>query len=310
MSAETAFARVTVGGVPLHACTEEQVVAAVREALDRGSGGRILTPNVDILRQARADATIRDYLADATFVVADGMPLVWASRLARTPLPERVAGSSLVWSLAAGLGRDERSVYLLGGEPAAPPAPRQAPRQGSRQTVAEASYRAAYAAGAADVRAMFGPLTDASPETPRPADGAWRAAEHLTAASPGLRIAGCHSPAYGFDRDAAGFAATCRAIVESKPDLVYVGLGFPKQERVISRLRAELPFTWFLGCGAAVNFIAGDRARAPRWMQRTGLEWAHRLASEPRRLARRYVRHDAPYAMRLLASSCAQRLRG
>ena len=231
MSAETAFARVTVGGIPLHACTEEQVVTAVRVALDRGAGGRILTPNVDILRQARTDPAVRDYLADATLVVADGMPLVWASRLARTPLPERVAGSSLVWSLAAGLARDDRSVYVLGGEPAAPPAaaaaPAPAPRQAPRPAAQEASYRAAYAAGVADVHSMFGPLAGASPETPRPADGAWRAAEQLAGASPGLRIAGCHSPAYGFDRDAGGLDATCRAIVESKPDLVYVGLAEP-----------------------------------------------------------------------------------
>jgi N-acetylglucosaminyldiphosphoundecaprenol N-acetyl-beta-D-mannosaminyltransferase len=116
-----------------------------------------------------------------------------------------------------------------------------------------------------------------------------------------------HSPAYGFDRDPDAVAEVCRRVVEAKPDLVYVGLGFPKQERLISRLRADLPFTWFLGCGAAINFVAGDRVRAPRWMQRTGLEWVHRLAGEPGRLAGRYLRHDAPYAVRLLATSWAAR---
>ena len=64
-----------------------------------------------------------------------------------------------------------------------------------------------------------------------------------------------------------------------------------------------------IGCGAAVNFVAGDVERAPRWMQRTGLEWAHRLGSEPRRLAGRYLRHDAPYALRLLARAPVQRAR-
>ena len=84
---------------------------------------------------------------------------------------------------------------------------------------------------------------------------------------------------------------------------MFVGLGFPKQEKVIARLRRDLPQAWFIGCGAAVNFVAGDVDRAPRWMQRTGLEWAHRLTTEPRRLAGRYLRHDAPYALRLLATS-------
>jgi N-acetylglucosaminyldiphosphoundecaprenol N-acetyl-beta-D-mannosaminyltransferase len=89
-----------------------------------------------------------------------------------------------------------------------------------------------------------------------------------------------------------------------------VGLGFPKQERIVDRLRPQLPNAWFVGCGAAVNFVAGDVDRAPRWMQRTGLEWAHRLGTEPRRLAGRYLRHDAPYALRLLATAPVQRARG
>jgi N-acetylglucosaminyldiphosphoundecaprenol N-acetyl-beta-D-mannosaminyltransferase len=76
---------------------------------------------------------------------------------------------------------------------------------------------------------------------------------------------------------------------------------------VITRLRAHLPFAWFIGCGAAVNFVAGDVDRAPRWMQRSGLEWAHRLGVEPRRLAGRYLKHDAPYAMKLLAGAAVRR---
>ena len=96
--------------------TERRVVTVVRRALARGHGGRILTPNVDIIRQARLDPEVRAFLDDATLVVADGMPLVWASRLARNPLPERVTGSSLIWSLSAGLATDARSVFVLGGD--------------------------------------------------------------------------------------------------------------------------------------------------------------------------------------------------
>jgi N-acetylglucosaminyldiphosphoundecaprenol N-acetyl-beta-D-mannosaminyltransferase len=328
LSIETAFARVPVGGGSFHACTEAQVVSVVRAALDRGDGGRIITPNVDILRQAERDAEVRGYLADANLVVADGMPLVWASRLARTPLPERVCGSGLIWSLAAGLGQDGRSVYVLGGDPAEPAEPAVAgpaavavpgrqrdPRSpasrvqgspvGAGPTAGPAgSYADGFAAGLADAAAAL----SGGAGHARPADGARRAARRLAEACPGLRVDG-HSPAYGFDRDPGSLAEICRRVVEAKPDLVYVGLGFPKQERLISRLRADLPFTWFLGCGAAINFVAGDRARAPRWMQRTGLEWVHRLAGEPGRLAGRYLRHDAPYAIRLLATSWAGRVR-
>jgi N-acetylglucosaminyldiphosphoundecaprenol N-acetyl-beta-D-mannosaminyltransferase len=253
--------RIVLDGIEIDALTEDEVVARVRAALDRGEGGRIVTPNVDILRQARTDPEVRGYLDDATVVVADGAPLVWASKLAGTPLPERVAGSDLIWSLSAGLGQDGRSVYVLGGEPA----------------------------------------------DPGFVDGAGRAAAELAAASPGLRVAGWRSPDYGFERDWYALSSVCGEVIEAKPDLVYVGIGFPKQEWLISLLRPELPFTWFLGCGAAVNFVTGDQERAPRWMQRSGLEWAHRLSNEPRRLAGRYLRHDAPYALRLLASKAARR---
>src|SRR2546423_1101629 len=97
------------------------------------------------------------------------------------------------------------------------------------------------------------------------------------------------------------------ALVAASPDLVFVGLGFPRQEEVISRLRPVLPGAWFLGCGAAIDFVAGDRRRAPQWMQRNGLEWLYRLGSEPRRLAGRYLRHDAPHPARLLANAAARR---
>jgi N-acetylglucosaminyldiphosphoundecaprenol N-acetyl-beta-D-mannosaminyltransferase len=251
-----AFNRVDLDGTGFDRLTEAEVVAIVRDAIARGRGGRIMTPNIDILRQAQADAGVRAYLEDADLVVADGMPLVWASRLSGTPLPERVAGSSLIWSLSEGLGRDNRSIFILGGVPTDP------------------------ATGVAD--------------------GATRAAARLTAANPGLGIAGTLSPDYGFERDPDAYAAVCRRVADVRPDMVYVGLGFPKQEEVITGLRSSLPDAWFIGCGAAVNFVAGDVDRAPRWMQRTGLEWAHRLGTEPRRLAGRYLRHDAPYALSLL----------
>ncbi len=259
-----AFDRVDLGGTGIDRITEAEVVAIVRDALVAGRGGRIVTPNIDILRRAQRDPGVRRYLDDADLVVADGMPLIWASRLGGTPLPERVAGSSLIWSLSDGLGRDRRSVFVIGGAPSA----------------AEGG-----------------------------ADGATRAADRLAAACPGLRVAGALCPPYGFDNDRAAVADLCAKVAGAEPDLVFVGLGFPKQGRVIDRLRPDLPGAWFVGCGAAVNFVAGDVGRAPRWMQRTGLEWAHRLSTEPRRLAGRYLRHDAPYALRLLVRAPRQRAR-
>jgi N-acetylglucosaminyldiphosphoundecaprenol N-acetyl-beta-D-mannosaminyltransferase len=137
--------------------------------------------------------------------------------------------------------------------------------------------------------------------------GAGRAAARLLERYPGLRIAGAQSPPFRFEEDPHALQRVLSRVVEAEPDLVFVGLGFPKQERLITQLRPVLPASWFLGCGAAINFVAGDCKRAPVWMQRTGLEWAHRLAAEPRRLARRYLRDDLPYAVRLLGSSALRR---
>ncbi|HTY16087.1 MAG TPA: WecB/TagA/CpsF family glycosyltransferase, partial [Myxococcota bacterium] len=86
----------------------------------------------------------------------------------------------------------------------------------------------------------------------------------------------------------------------AKPDLVYVALGAPKQERVIAALRPALPGAWWIGVGIGLGFVAGNPKRAPVWMQGLGLEWFHRLLQEPRRLLRRYFLEDLPFTFRLL----------
>ncbi|MDI6098444.1 WecB/TagA/CpsF family glycosyltransferase [Actinoplanes sp. NEAU-A12] len=295
-----AFDRVHLDGTGIDRITEDEVVAVVRESLARGRGGRIITPNVDILRRASADASVRRHLDDADLIVADGMPLIWASRLGGAPLPERVAGSSLIWSLSEGLGRDGRSIFVIGGTPAA--ARRGAGAGGGAKKSAGVTAAKKSTGVAAVKRAARAAKKGAGRGAVRRGpDGAARAAARLARECAGLRIAGTISPDFGFEEDEATYAEFCARVVAARPDMVFVGLGFPKQELVIERLRPHLPEAWFVGCGAAVNFVAGDVERAPLWMQRAGLEWAHRLGIEPRRLAGRYLRHDAPYALRLLA---------
>ena len=108
---------VLLDGVRVHALSEAECVARVLEDLAARRGGWIVTPNLDHLRQLRRDGPLTSCYAEADLVMADGMPLVWASRLQRTPLPGRVSGSDLIWSLSAAAARTGRSVYLLGGDP-------------------------------------------------------------------------------------------------------------------------------------------------------------------------------------------------
>ena len=136
-----------------------------------------------------------------------------------------------------------------------------------------------------------------------------RAEEVLRERFPTLKLAGNLSPSFGFDTRPDEYDAVCDEVVGANPDLVFAGFGFPKQERVIARLRDRMPQTWFLGCGAAIGFVAGVRSRAPGWMQDTAIEWMHRLAMEPRRLMRRYLVDDVPFAARLLAGSVVDGIR-
>jgi len=246
-----------VAGLDFDALSEQQVVARIVGDLADGRGGWVVTPNIDICRRVRHDPAARELVSGASLVVADGMPLVWASRLRGHPLPERVAGASLIFTLSAAAAASGKSVYLLGGEPGVPE----------------------------------------------------RAAAELGRRYLGLRVSGVDAPPVGFDRQPGAIEAVAAKLAQAKPDIVFAGLGFPKQERVIAALAPGLSAAWFIGCGAAIPFAAGALPRAPQWMQRLGLEWAYRLASEPRRLFRRYLVDDLPFAARLIIISAMVRLR-
>lgn len=246
-----------VAGLDFDALSEEQVLARIIADLGDGRGGRVATPNIDICRRVMKDPVARDLISTSSLVVADGMPLIWATRLLGSDLPERVTGSSLIFTLSEAAAANGKSIYLLGGEPGVPE----------------------------------------------------QAAAELTRRYPGLVVAGVDAPPVGFDRQPGELAAVRERLELARPDIVFVGLGFPKQERVISAFAPSLPAAWFVGCGAAIPFAAGALSRAPEWMQQSGLEWAHRLISEPRRLFRRYLIDDLPFAIRLIVKSALTRLK-
>jgi len=105
---------------------------------------------------------------------------------------------------------------------------------------------------------------------------------------PGIRITGAVSPPYRPLTDEE-IVEAAEQIADAGTDILWIGLGTPAQHVVGERLRQLGAAPVIVCVGAAFDFTAGVKQRAPRWMQRTGLEWAHRLASEPRRLWRRYL---------------------
>jgi N-acetylglucosaminyldiphosphoundecaprenol N-acetyl-beta-D-mannosaminyltransferase len=246
--------RIVMQGVTMHAIGEKLCIEYILGQLQSGRGGCVVTPNVDHLRRCRRDLSYSAVLAEADLVVADGMPLVWASRLLGTPLPERVAGSDLISSLSAAAAGQGRSVFLLGGAP-----------------------------GTAEA-----------------------AAQILRNRYPQLKVAGVLCPPVGFERDETQRQRIIAELQNVRPDIVFVALGSPKQERLIDQIRRSLPNTWWLGVGVSFSFLSGEMRRAPLWMRKWGLEWVHRLLQEPKRLFKRYVVVGIPYAMVLLAISAGQ----
>lgn len=108
---------VLIDGLPIHRLDHQSTVKLVMDSLNRGKGGCVITVNLQFVYLARRNPGFRDLLCKGNVLVADGMPLVWASRLQRDPLPERVTGVDLVPDLAAACAKQDRSIYLLGGRP-------------------------------------------------------------------------------------------------------------------------------------------------------------------------------------------------
>lgn len=99
------------------------------------------------------------------------------------------------------------------------------------------------------------------------------------------------------------------SIRASGADIVWVGLGMPKQELWMHRMRSRLPGVALIAVGAAFDFLAGTKKQAPGWMQRAGLEWAYRLLNEPRRLWRRYVWNNPAFVVLLMRQLLGARFR-
>jgi N-acetylglucosaminyldiphosphoundecaprenol N-acetyl-beta-D-mannosaminyltransferase len=248
----------SIMGLPFDRLDHPALIRLFLDGVRERNGGWIVTPNLDILRQFTRCPDSRRLILAASHRVADGQPIVWASRLVGRPVPGRVPGSDLVLSLPEAAARAGLSVFLLGGNPG----------------VAAA------------------------------------AAARLKARCLGLERVGSYCPPYGFEDDPSELAKIKKAVTSAGPALVLIGLGFPKQERLIRLLRPEMSETWFVGVGISLSFLAEDQPRAPAALQRVGLEWLHRLGHEPRRLFRRYVMQGFPFGLRLLVWAVIERLFG
>jgi N-acetylglucosaminyldiphosphoundecaprenol N-acetyl-beta-D-mannosaminyltransferase len=241
-------------GSRVHAVTLDQTCAIIYSWIDSTDQACrvVVTPNVDHIVKLQGNTAMRAAHDSASLVVADGWPVVAASRLLRSPLPERVAGSDLVPTLMTRWTRTHRlRVFLLGAAP-----------------------------GIADI-----------------------AAARIVSRWPSVEICGTCSPPLGFERVERESDRIVQQVNDACPDLIIVGFGAPKQEIWLhhygKRLRAKVA----VAAGGTIDFLAGKQRRAPVWVRRIGMEWLHRLVSDPRRLIGRYA-YDAWVFPQLVIKEC------
>lgn len=230
--------RVWIWGVPFAPMTLEETVNAIDALIEERRPSYFITANLHYVMLTRDHPDLGPINERAAFILADGAPVVWAARKRPTPLPERVAGSDLIFHLCDLSARKGRRLFFLGAP----------------EGVAE------------------------------------EAADKLRERYPGLQVVGTECPPFRKPTDEEHEQLLDR-IRATNPDILFVAFGQPKGERWIFANHERLGVPVCVQVGASLEFAAGRFARAPRWMQRTGLEWAFRLLQEPRRLFSRYARN-------------------
>jgi N-acetylglucosaminyldiphosphoundecaprenol N-acetyl-beta-D-mannosaminyltransferase len=221
----------------------EDLMQYIDTSIQGGEPAYVVTCNVDHLIKLKKDEAFRQVYAEAGSIVADGMPLVWASRMVRKPLKQRVSGADMLRQLGRSLEQRGYRMFFLGAS----------------EGVAE------------------------------------RAKQQLLLTFPKLQIVGTHSPSYGFEKNEDENEQIIEMIREARPDIVWVGVGAPKQEKWIHRYHSTYGAAMSIGVGAAFDFISGNVKRAPLRVQRLGLEWLWRLFQEPKRLWKRYLIDDMQF---------------
>lgn len=212
----------------------------LKVAAERNHPSRIVvTPNVDHVVKLDQQPAFKQLYTTSDYIFADGMPIVWASKMTATPLPERVTGADLFVSLCLGCMEKQMSIFILGGQP-------------GQESMLQAAFGKTY---------------------------------------PGLKVS-IFCPSMQFDAEGPESDEAIRQIQHAQPNILFICLGMPKQEKLAFRYRTQFRSNnvpLILCVGAAMEFALGQKKRAPLWMQKIGMEWSWRLATEPRRLWQRYT---------------------
>lgn len=224
--------------------TMTDAISTIINLVKNKQKGYVVTPNVDHIVKLQQDPLLKEIYENAALVLADGMPLIWASHLLGKPIVEKVSGSDLFVEFAPVAAKEKIKLFFLGA-----------------------------------------------------AEGVAEQAKHnLCSQHPSLQVTGVYSPPFGFEKNTEENQKIINMINQSGAQVLFVGVGAPKQEYWIYRNMQHLTDIHVcLGVGASFDFVAGNVQRAPEWMQHNGLEWFYRLIKEPNRLWKRYLVDDIKF---------------
>jgi N-acetylglucosaminyldiphosphoundecaprenol N-acetyl-beta-D-mannosaminyltransferase len=231
--------RVEIVGIPVDNLTESEALDRIQSLINAGGNRYAAVVNAAKLSLARRNLELTRILKSADLVTADGMSVVWASRVLGRQIKGRVTGIDLMCKIVEQAEQLGQSVYFLG-----------AVEESVRGTV-----------------------------------------DYFASKFPRLQVAGYHIGYF----TSADSSAVAGAIRRTGADILFVAMGSPAQEIWIDANLAATGVHFAIGVGGSFDHISGRLRRAPHWMQRAGLEWSFRLASEPRRLWRRYLIGNAVF---------------
>lgn len=220
-------------GVKIDRVTMKEAVERIAEMIRQPKPHLVVTANSEMVMIANRDPLLYEIIERADLVVPDSIGVIWASRILKQPLSERVPGIELMQALLAESAARGWCVFLLGADPG----------------IAE------------------------------------QAARVIAAQYKGINIVGTH---HGFFTQAE-LQSVLDKIKASRPDILFIALGVPKQEKFAAAHLANLGVPVALGVGGSFQVLAGKVKRAPYWMRRMGLEWLYRIVRQPARIGRAAV---------------------
>lgn len=228
-------------GVKIHNTTLKDATELVKSYLKSEKLNIIYTPNTEIVMVAKDDEKLKSLLNKADLIIADGIGLIYGSKIKKKPLKERVTGFDISMNMLKIANDNNYSIYLLGC------------KDGIAKT----------------------------------------ASENIKRDYPGIKIAGFHHGYFkGIHTGDVNHPDETKIVEEIKslnPDIIFVGLGFPKQEMWIDGNKDKIKGRVIIGNGGVMDILAGNAKRAPEIYQKLGLEWFYRLMQEPSRIKRQMV---------------------